>query len=109
METRLIRRLPSNWSQAILVCGKCSKKIGGGFGPKGKASLAKALRKKFGLKKGRKSRAGVCETRCLGVCPRRAVTIARAREWLVVQPGADLDELGAILGLEPPAPPGDQA
>jgi hypothetical protein len=34
----------ANWSAAILVCGKCSKKVGGGFGPKGKTSLAKALK-----------------------------------------------------------------
>ena len=92
----------SNWSNAILVCAKCSKKLDGGFGPKGKTSLAKALRKRFGLKKGRKSAAGIVEVKCLGVCPRGAVTVvngAQAREWLLVPEGADLDAVAAELRL----------
>ncbi|NLS29021.1 hypothetical protein S2M10_40350 [Sphingomonas sp. S2M10] len=92
----------SNWGNAVLVCGKCSKKLGGGFGPKGKTSLAKALRKEFGLGKGRKAEVGVVETKCLGVCPGGAVTVvngAQAREWLIVKKGADLEEVGRELGL----------
>ncbi|AQR72581.1 hypothetical protein [Sphingomonas sp. LM7] len=92
----------SNWSNAILVCAKCSKKLDGGFGPTGKAPLAKALRKHLGLKKGRKAGAGIVEVKCLGVCPRGAVTVvngAQAREWLLVPEGADLDGVAAELGL----------
>ena len=92
----------SNWGNAVLVCGKCSKKLGGGFGPKVKTSLAKALRKEFGLGKGRKAEVGVVETKCLGVCPGGAVTVvngAQAREWLIVKKGADLEEVGRELGL----------
>ena len=92
----------SNWGNAVLVCGKCSKKLGGGFGPKGKTALAKALRKQFGLGKGRKAEIGVIETKCLGVCPGGAVTVvngAQAREWLIVPKGADLEEVGKELGL----------
>lgn len=92
----------SNWGNAVLVCGKCSKKLGGGFGPKGKTSLVKALRKEFGLGKGRKADVGVVETKCLGVCPGGAVTVvngAKAREWLIVKKGADLEEVGRELGL----------
>ena len=92
----------SNWGNAVLVCGKCSKKLGGGFGPKGKTSLAKALRKEFGLGKGRKAEVGVVETKCLGVCPGGAVTVvngAQARKWLIVKKGADLEEVGRELGL----------
>ena len=92
----------SNWGNAVLVCGKCSKKLGGGFGPKGKTSLAKALRKEFGLGKGRKAEVGVVETKCLGVCPGGAVTVVnggQAREWLIVPKGADLEEIGRELGL----------
>jgi predicted metal-binding protein len=94
----------SNWSNAILVCSKCSKKLDGGFGPKGRAPLAKALRKHLGLKKGRKGAAGIVEVKCLGVCPRGAVTVvngAQAREWLLVPEGADLDAVAAELGLNP--------
>nr|WP_294815201.1 (2Fe-2S) ferredoxin domain-containing protein [uncultured Sphingomonas sp.] len=94
----------SNWSNAVLVCTKCSKKLGGGFGPRGRTPLAKALRKHLGLKKGRKSTAGVVEVKCLGVCPRGAVTVvsgAASREWLLVPEGADLDAVARELGLNP--------
>jgi predicted metal-binding protein len=92
----------SNWSNAVLVCSKCSKKLDGGFGPKGTAPLAKALRKHLGLKKGRKGAAGIVEVKCLGVCPRGAVTVvngAQSREWLLVPEGADLDAVAGELGL----------
>lgn len=93
----------SNWSNAVLVCAKCSKKLDGGFGPKGRTPLARALRKHLGLKKGRKSAAGIVEVKCLGVCPRGAVTVvngAASREWLLVPEGADLDAVAGELGLD---------
>lgn len=93
----------SNWSNAVLVCAKCSKKLGGGFGPKRKQPLGKALRKHLGLKKGRKAGAGVVDVKCLGVCPRGAVTMVNAavsREWLIVPEGTDLDEVARAAGLD---------
>ena len=102
MEARLKTQVRSNWSNAVLVCSKCSKRVKGGFGPKGKAPLAKALRKHLHLKKGRKAAAGIVEVKCLGVCPRGAVTLvdsAKPHQWLLVEPGADLDELAAEIGL----------
>lgn len=92
----------SNWSNVVLVCRKCSKKLDGGFGTDGRDRLAKALRKQLSVKKGRKADAGVVEVNCLGVCPRGAVTVvngAASREWLLVRPGADLDDLADTLGL----------
>lgn len=103
MEARL-KTVRSNWSGTILVCSKCSKKLGGGFGPKGRTPLAKALRKQLGLKKGREGAAGIVEVKCLGVCPRGAVTMvngAQTREWLIVPEGADLSSVAAELGLAP--------
>ena len=97
-----LKRVRSDWQGAVLVCGKCSKKVGGGFGGKGRASLAKALRKAMGLGKGRKARLGVVETRCLGVCPKNAVVVADMRvpgEWLVVAPGTPVDHVIARLGI----------
>ncbi|MFV0624634.1 (2Fe-2S) ferredoxin domain-containing protein [Sphingomonas sp. ac-8] len=97
-----MKRARARWSRAVLVCGKCSKKLDGGFGPDGDRPLAKALRKRLGLKKGPKAAAGLVETRCLGLCPKRAVAVvdaARPEEWLVVPPGADLDALAETLGL----------
>jgi predicted metal-binding protein len=92
----------SNWSTSVLVCAKCSKKLDGGFGPKGRTPLAKALRKHLGLRKGRKGAAGIVEVKCLGVCPRGAVTVvngAASREWLLVPERADLDAVAEELGL----------
>lgn len=92
----------SNWQTAVLVCRKCSKKLDGGFGPDGDERLGKALRSHLKLKKGRKAAAGIVEVDCLGICPKGAVTVVNgsaSREWLLVQPGADLDELAAELGL----------
>lgn len=86
----------------MLICAKCSKKLDGGFGPKGKAPLAKALRKHLKLKKGRKAGAGIVEVRCLGVCPKGAVTVvngADSRDWLLVPAGTDLDEVAQALQL----------
>ncbi|HEX7693855.1 MAG TPA: (2Fe-2S) ferredoxin domain-containing protein [Sphingomonas sp.] len=96
------RGLASRWSGAILVCSKCSKRLGGGFGPKGKTGLGKALRKRFGLRKGRKSPVGLIEVKCLGVCPKAAVTLVDTRHpdvWRLVPKGADIDNLGRDLGL----------
>jgi len=93
----------SNWSNTVLVCAKCSKRLGGGFGPRGRTPLAKALRKHLGLKKGRKAASGIVEVKCLGVCPRGAVTVvngAASREWLLVPEGADLDAVAGELGLD---------
>nr|WP_198162938.1 (2Fe-2S) ferredoxin domain-containing protein [Sphingobium sp. TCM1] len=94
----------SNWRNTVLVCRKCSKKLDGGFGPDGDDRLAKALRQHLSIRKGRKSAAGIVEVNCLGVCPKGAVTVvngADSREWLLVRPDADLDELAATLGLLP--------
>lgn len=102
MAARLTRGISSNWRNAVLVCRKCSKRLDGGFGPGGKKPLAKALRKHLHLKKGRKAAAGVIEVNCLGVCPKGAVTVVNAsesREWLLVRPGTDLDDLARELGL----------
>jgi len=92
----------SNWSGAVLVCAKCSKKLDGGFGDKGRTRLAKALRRHLKIGKGRKGAAGIVEVKCLGVCPRGAVTVvngAAPDRWLLVRPGAELDELARELGL----------
>jgi len=98
------RRARAGWSTTILVCRKCSKKLKrSGFGPNGDKPLAKALRKQLHLGKGRKARAGIVETGCLDLCPKGAVTVVDTRhpdQWLVVRPGADLDQLAHELGLK---------
>jgi len=97
------RHVRTRWSNAVLVCRKCSKKVNGGFGPDGDRSLAKALRKHLRLGKGRKAGAGILEVGCLDICPKRAVTVVDTRrpdQWLLVRPGANLDMLAHDLGLK---------
>lgn len=94
--------LSARWETAILVCGKCGKKLDGGFGEKGKRSLAKSLRRAIGGGKGRRARVGIVEVKCLGVCPKGAVTVvnaARPGEWLLVEAGAEVDAVVARLGI----------
>ena len=95
-------KIGARWERAILVCGKCSKRLDGGFGRRERTPLAKALRKFLGLKKDRKAPLGIIETRCLGVCPRGAVTVidaARPGEWLLVRAGTPIDEVATALAL----------
>ncbi len=94
------RSVLSDWSGAIIVCSKCSKKLGGGFGEEGKTPLAKILRKLPGMGKNRRAVLGVVETKCLGVCPKSAVMLVDTREpgkWRLVRPGDDMGELAAEL------------
>ncbi len=91
------RRVKARWTNAVLVCRKCSRKLkGGGFGADGDKPLAKAMRKHLHLGKGPKSGAGIIEVGCLDVCPKHAVTVVDTRhpdQWLIVRPGANLDML----------------
>lgn len=92
-----MKRAKAQWRGAVLVCAKCSKKVDGGFGPKGGERLAKALRREPGFGKGRKAAVGVVEVKCLGLCPKNAVAVVDTRrpdEWLVVPAGADVSALG---------------
>src|SRR3546814_289120 len=112
MSSSGVHVVPARWQNTVLVCRKCGKRAGGGFGPEGTTSLAKALRKYLGLKKGRKAAAGVVEVGCLGVCPKGAVTVVNGNTpgaWLVVPPATPLAEVAARLNLTPPpaAPPSD--
>ncbi|WP_082466559.1 hypothetical protein [Sphingomonas sp. Leaf38] len=100
MEAGVIRVLASRWQGSVLVCGKCSRKLDGGFGVKGRTSLAKLLRAGLGVKKGRKAERGVVEVKCLGICPKNAVVMvdgARPDRWLLVPAGADTSEVLATL------------
>ncbi|MET0366459.1 MAG: (2Fe-2S) ferredoxin domain-containing protein [Sphingobium sp.] len=98
-----MKTISARWDAAILVCKKCSKKAGGGFGEKGRTSLAKALRARSDGGKGRKADLGVIEVGCLKVCPKNAVVAingARPKDWLIVPRGTDMDVVAQRLGLD---------
>ena len=93
----------ANWQRVLLVCGKCTRKLGGGFGKKGRTPIAKLLRKSLALGKGRKARVGVTEVKCLGICPRRAAVVIDSADlgrWHVIPAGTDENEV-ARLALGP--------
>lgn len=95
----------------LLACGKCSRKLGGGFGADGHRSLARALRDASGGGRKRKAPLGVIEVKCLGICPKRAAVLidtAHPDRWHLVQPGRDAGELLAEMGYRAPAKAGAQ-
>lgn len=94
----MFRFVRSNWATTVLVCAKCSGKLNGGFGKRGRTPLHKALRKALG--KGRKADIGIVPVKCLGVCPRNAVTMIdsrKPREWMIVPAGTEVDDVAATL------------
>lgn len=98
-----IPRHRSKWREAVLICRKCSKKVRGGFGRKGRESLRDALKDELRAGKGRSSTIGLVEVGCFKLCPKRAVTVAcgtRPGELLAVPAGADLEAVISALGLE---------
>lgn len=82
---------PAPWGSVVLVCRKCSRKLDGGFGKKGKHALADGLEDALEAA-GRRREVLVAETDCLGICPKRAVCVLRADrpgEVLAVPAGTD--------------------
>jgi len=96
----MIRSLPSKWGPVALVCKKCGKKLGGGFGRKNKHGLADTLRDTL-KDTGRRRALRVVETGCLGICPKGAVAVALDNQVLVVPEGTPVDEL--IAAAAPPS------
>ena len=95
----LIETATAPWRDMVLVCGKCSRKLGGGFGKKGKHDLKEMLRDTL-KEAGRRRELRVVEVGCLGLCPKRAVaavSTARPGEVLVVPQGADSASLLSAL------------
>lgn len=104
MMNRPLRTVPTEWREVILVCGKCSKKIGGGFGAKGDQRLDKALRKELGLGKGRKAGIKFIRVPCFDICPKGAVTVSKAGEpdrLFLVPRGAPVEDVADALGIAP--------
>lgn len=100
--TKPIRRIPTRHEEVILVCRKCLKKFGGGFGPDGDMRLDKALRRELGLGKGRKSRIRFLRVPCFDICAKNAVTVVKGSEpesVYVIQRGAALEKVAAMLGI----------
>lgn len=70
------------WQAILLVCGKCTRKIDGGFGHKQRETLRYELREAL-IAADRQRDITVFETKCLGLCPKGAVAVLNGG-----QPGA---------------------
>ncbi len=96
-----IHSVATGWTDALLICRKCSRKLDGGFGADGKETLRRALRGALRTT-GQRGQIGLVEVACLGVCPKRAVTTARASRpgsLLIIPEGTKVEHL-----LQPIAP-----
>jgi len=92
----------ANWQEVVLICRKCTRKVGGGFGGKGRKPLARILRKELGIGRGRRAGIGFLEIGCLDVCPKRAVTVvlgSRPGTRFVVPAGMAAAEIATSLEL----------
>ena len=89
------------WREVVLVCRKCSRKLDGGFGRKGAETLRAVLRVAL-REAGKRREVRVVEVGCLGLCPRRAVTVLRAcqpGEMLAVPEGTAPEVVIGRIGL----------
>ena len=75
-----VRLVTTGWTDTLLICRKCSKKLRkGGFGPGGRKTLRQAARAVLRASQ-RRGQIGIIEVGCVGICPKRGVTTARASQ-----------------------------
>ena len=90
-----LHTVATGWTDALLICRKCSRKLDGGFGKDGRESLRRAMRGALRTS-GQRGQIGLVEVACLGVCPKHAVTTARASQpgnLLIVPEGTPVERL----------------
>jgi predicted metal-binding protein len=86
-----VTTIRTGWEETFLVCRKCSKRLAGGFGEDGEVTLKSALRSHL-RKTGRRRSTAIIDVGCFGICPKKAVVVARSStpdRLLVVGAGAD--------------------
>ncbi|HET6608334.1 MAG TPA: hypothetical protein VFG62_16780 [Rhodopila sp.] len=99
--SKLIRSRSTPWHTIVLTCGKCARKLDGGYGPKGKEKLRSVLRD--GLKEaGHRRDVQVIETKCLGVCPKGATTmiVATRPDRVHIVPAGTSSSDALVLALD---------
>jgi predicted metal-binding protein len=107
MKAQSIRTVATRSQTLVAICRKCGKKLGGGFGDGGKASLAKALKKDLDLPKWKRSPIRIVETGCMKLCPRGAVAVATSGDAslvYIIPEGTPVGEVAAHLGLRKALP-----
>jgi hypothetical protein len=100
--SRPLRRVAIPATRLIAICGKCGRKLGGGFGAGGKGALAKVLRRGVVGVKGKRAVLRIVETRCLDICPKGAVVVldsAQPGVAMIVPAGMPVAQVAHELGL----------
>ena len=72
-----IRTRPTPWKTIVLLCGKCARKLDGGYGPKRDDTLRSALRRAL-KDAGHHHDVRVIGTRCMCIYPKKAVIAINA-------------------------------
>ena len=72
-----VMSVATGWEETLLICRKCSKKLSGGFGENGTEPLKAVLRSRL-REIGRRRSTAIIEVGCFGVCPKKAIVIARS-------------------------------
>ncbi len=104
--THSIDSRPTPWKTVLLLCGKCARKLDGGFGQKGKDTLRAALRAEI-RERGHGRDVRIVETRCMGLCPKKAVTALNAscpQRILTIPRRTDAADALAQLGVTEDGP-----
>lgn len=79
-----IRNVATTTRRFIAICGKCGKKLGGGFGADAGRPLAKLLRRMVPATKGKRATLRIIETKCLDICPKGGVALLDSMQPEVV-------------------------
>jgi predicted metal-binding protein len=104
-ESKSVETRTTPWRNIVLLCGKCSRKMDGGYGHRGKETLRTALRQSLS-DQGIRREVRIIETKCLGICPKKAVVAintARPQIILTIPAGTNVDAVATQL-LHPDAP-----
>ena len=97
-----IRRIVTPATTLVAICGKCGKKLGGGFGARGVQPLGKALRKALDLPAPKRSRIRIVATGCLKLCPKGGVAVIQGSDpgaILVIPAEMPVLDVADALGL----------
>lgn len=101
-EPRPLRRVATPATRLIAICGKCGRKLGGGFDSDGKRPLAKALRRRVPGANGKRAVLRIVETKCLDICPKGAVVVLDSADpgvTMIVPAGMPVADVAVELGL----------
>jgi hypothetical protein len=97
-EARSPQCLLNDTPHLILTCGKCARKMNGGYGPKGRDTLCTAPNTAL-RDAGRRREIHIIETRCMGICPKKATTMLNTSKPYAIMTVHKGTAIEAVMGL----------